>query len=152
MSKAKNLELHGSTYYARITTPKTLAQLRHQAGRKGAREIKRSLGTGDRRQAEILLAGFMAEAHQAFATEEAELRAAIAAGTPAKRPAKALAKPNADDLERAVLEFKHKELNGKGQYREAWRDTCPEEATTTKSLSSCSDMPVGARSVGSCDE
>jgi len=142
VSKAKNLELRGSTYYARITTPKTLAQLRHQAGRKGAREIKRSLGTGDRRQAEILLAGFMAEAHQAFAAEEADLRAVIAAGTPVKPHAKALAKPNADDLERAVLEFKHKELDDKGQYREAWRGTCPEEATPSKSFSWVSDVPV----------
>lgn len=145
MSKAKNLELRGSTYYARITTPKTLAQLRHQAGRKGAREIKRSLGTGDRRQAEILLAGFMAEAHQAFATEEAELRAVIAAGTPAKRPAKALVRPCADDLERVVLEFKHKELDGQGRYRDAWRDTCEAAAIPKPSWSSyfdSSDAPV----------
>jgi integrase len=134
VAKSKNLELRGSTYYARITTPKTLAELRQKAGRKGSREIKRSLGTGDRRQAEVLLAGFLAQSHQVFAAEEAELRALLASGVPTKGTSKPLAVPAVDALEHAVLEFKHTELDAHGKYREAWRDsTCAPIATAVAS-------------------
>ena len=135
MSKSKNLELRGSTYYARITTPIHLAELRRQAGRKPQREIKRSLGTGEHKIALARLAAFLADAHEQFAVEERALEAAVQA---LPQPVPAVPKPRRtparDDLEQAVLQFKHDELDRQGKPR----------LRVQSILSGCSHDPVGA--------
>jgi integrase len=119
MSKSKNLELRGSTYYARITTPTRLAELRKQAGRKPQREIKKSLGTGEHKIAQARLAAFLADAHEQFAVEEHALEAVVQAlPQPVPAVAKTLRSPARDDLEQAVLQFKHDELDSKGVPRQ----------------------------------
>ena len=136
MSKSKNLELRGSTYYARITTPIRLAELRRQAGRKPRREIKKSLGTGEHKVAQVRLAAFLADAHEQFAVEERALEAVVQTlPQPASAIPKARRTPARDDLEHAVLQFKHDELDAQGKPRLRMESI----------LLGCSHDPVAAR-------